>query len=238
LRDKSIFTNHDFNNKIILFRKKKFMDLSEEEVDANLTSYLQKPVQKKKRTFDEVHEETEINEEDEEGAQPCSKKTKDDIYNLWTHSWHEEGEKLLPLVQKLSAMTESEAKAYLACLKAVSSRSAHKHLTDRLLMYMSNFSCHPNDVITPIHMQEDEYLKTGASMLVSDFLGYLGRIGFVALLFAYAGTSRYFHRQEAHRKRTKLSIAGEAGPTTEALQVDGVRPGGDGENHSHGEAIN
>lgn len=213
------------------------MDLSEEEVDEGLTNYLQKPVQKKKRTFSEVHEENEV-EEDENEQQPCTKKTKEDIYNLWSHSWHEEGEKLLPLVQKLSTMNEAEALAYLACLKAVSSRSAHKHLTNRLLIFVSNFSCHPNDILTPAHMQQDEYLKTGASMLVSDFLNYLGRIGFAALLFAYAGTSRYYHRKEQPRKRDNLIIAEEAGPTTEALPTNGVRPGGDGQNNVNGEINN
>jgi len=206
------------------------MELSEESVDENLTDYLKKPVEKKKRTFSEIHEEDTVSENEEE-TQPATKKTKDEIYHLWTQAWHEEGEKLLQLVQKLGGMSEQEAKAYLACLKAVSSRHAHKNLTEKLLLFASNIICHPNDITTPLAMQEDDYLKTGAALLVSDVLAFLGRLGFVALLFAYGGTSRYYHKQTREKQITPAPRA-----TADTVQNDGVRQGSNGENNANDQA--
>lgn len=198
----------------------------EEEVDKDLTSYLKKPVQKKKRTYQQVHEEETESEENEDDIKPCTKKTKDEIYSVWNQAWEEKGAELLPLVQKLSTMSESEAKAYLACLKAVHSRVAHKHITDKVLQITSQILCHPNDALTPLAMQEDEFLKSGTSLLVAEFLGFLGKLGFFALLAGYAGTSRYLHRTTVSK-----TIVDKTGAATETVQDDGVCEGRDGENH-------
>jgi len=200
----------------------------EEEVDEELTQRLEKPIQKKKRTYTELHEEeTQTEEEDEEQEKPASSKTKEQIYHLWTQAWEEKGAELLPLVQKLSTMSEAEAKAYLGVLQAVHSKNVHKHITDKILYFISNIVCHPKDALTPLAMQEDQYLKSGTSLMVSDFLTFLGRMGYLALVFAYGGTSRYLH-QDA---RSKTVV--QAGSVTETVQTDGVCEGGDGQDHAN-----
>lgn len=199
----------------------------EESVDEELLENLQKPIKTKKRTYQQVHEEDEEEEEEDEDAQkPCSKKTRDKIYQIWTQAWEERGAELLPLVQKLSTMSEAEAKAYLACLQACHSRSIHQHISAKILEAGSVLLCHPNDALTPLAMQEDDYLKSGISLLVSDCLSFLGRMGFAALLLAYAGASRYTHRET----RSKPVIE-KTGIATETVSTDGLRQGGDGEDN-------
>lgn len=201
----------------------------EEEVDEDLTSYLSQPVQHKKRTFQKAFEEEEDEEEDQDATKPCSKETKEAIYTLWTQAWDEKGEELLPLVQKLSNMSEQEAKAYLACLKAVHSRSVHKHISSKLLGGISRFICHPSDAVTPLIMEEDKYLIQNMSLMVSDVLTKIGRIGFFMLIFAYGGTSRYFHAERRKPPAPPISAANTA------ISTDGLRQGGDGENNAHAE---
>lgn len=204
--------------------------IDEEEVDEELTQNLKKPIEKKKRTYTELHEEDTVSEEDEEDEQPVTKKTKEQIYHIWSQAWEEKGAELLPIVQKLSTMSESEAKAYLAVLQAVHSKNVHKHITDKILYFISNIVCHPKDALTPLAMQEDEYLKSGTSLMVSDFLTWLGRMGYLALVFAYGGTSRYLY-QDARPKQVT-----SPGAATETVQTDGVRPVGDGENNANDQA--
>ena len=205
---------------------------AEQEVDEELTSYLEKQIPKKTRTFSEAFQEEETVEEDPEDTQPCTKETRDAIYNLWSQTWDEKGEKLLPLVQKIQGMSESQAKAYLQCLKAVHSRSVHKHLSDRILYILSHVVCHPLDIQTPIAIQEDEYLKTGVSLLCSDFLSYIGRMGSILLLFAYAGASRYTHRSTPSSAREIVKGCHHPTHTSHTpLPSNGMFPGSDGENN-------
>lgn len=202
-------------------------DFDEEEVDPELISNIKKPIEKKKRTYTELHEEETVSEEDEEEEQPVTKKTKDQIYHLWSQNWEQKGTELLPIVQKLSTMSEEEAKAYLAVLQAVHSKNAHKHITDKILYFVSTIVCHPKDALTPLAMQEDEYLKSGTSLMVSDFLTFLGRMGYLALLVAYGGTSRYLYQEAKSKTVTPPGVA------TETVQDDGVRARGDGEDNPH-----
>lgn len=206
--------------------------LSEEEVDEELTSYLQKPIEKKKRTFSETFQEEETEEEDPEETQPCTKETRDNIYNLWSQAWDENGEKLLPLVQKVSAMSESQAKAYLQCLKAIHSRSMHKHLSEKILYFLANLICHPLDITTPIAIQEDEYLKTGTSLWVSDLLSLVGKVGTILLLFAYGGLSRYSYRETPFEKNKRINTTEEKKCFAQTpIPTNGVCESGNGENN-------
>jgi hypothetical protein len=206
-------------------------EYEEEEVDQELTDYLDDPIQKKKRTFKEAFEEKEVSETEEDETQqiPCKKKTRDEIYNLWAQKWDKDGKDLLPIVQKLSTMSESEAQAYLACLKAMHSRSVHQHLSSKMLTIVSHIVCHPNDITTPLAMQEDEYLVTGVSLFVNDVLTALGKFGLLILIFLYASASRITHKEE----RTKKRVVEVDNTTGEAIPSNGMREGRDGEDNTH-----
>lgn len=204
--------------------------LEEEDVDANLTSYLEKPIETQKRTFTEAFEEdvdSKSDNEDEEIA--ATHATKEEIYRVWTSVCAEKSEELLPLVEKVSKLSEAQAKAYLTCLKAVNSQSIHKHLSLRLLVFLAGHLCHPEDSITPTAMEEDPFLLNGISMFVSDILGKVGRFGLPLLLSAYAGTSWYWFR----KKKTPRVPVG-ASPST--ISNDGMRSIPDGENIAHDQA--
>ena len=205
------------------------MSFDEEEVDEELIDHLKEPIPKKKRTYTETFEEKEDEEtEDDEQTIPCSKQTREEIYNLWSQKWDQDGEKLLPIVQKLSTMSEAEAKAYLACLKAMHGRSVHKHLTSRVLSVISHMVCHPHDVTTPLAMQEDEYLITGVSLCVSDVLAALGKLGLLLLLFLYASSSRFTHQE---RKKPTDNTGKAISITPEPISSHGVLQSRDGENN-------
>jgi hypothetical protein len=206
----------------------KMTDYNEEEVDPELTTYLKEPIEKKKRTFKEAFEEETVDEEENDARDaPCSKKTRDEVYRLWAQKFDEEGAKLLPIVQKLETMSEAQAQAYLQCLRAVHSRSMHKNLTDKILWAASYVVCHPNDVTTPLAMQEDEYLSSGVSLIVSDVLAALGKLGFIMAVFLYAGSSRYLHK-EPLKQSTPLT---KTNPTREAIPPNGLLPSSDGQNN-------
>jgi len=212
------------------------MDYEEQDVDEELTSYLEKDVEKKKRTFKQAFEEKEEESEDEEQTKLCTKETREQIYALWSQACEEKGKELLPLVQKLSTMSESEAKAYLSCLKAVHSKSVHSHITSRILEFVSYTACHPHDVVTPLAMQQDEYLSSGISLLVGDFLSTIGRLGIIALLFVYAGSSRYTYGEKKKGPLTnkERGIVPTSGAPEETLSIDGMRESRNGENDTHG----
>jgi hypothetical protein len=204
------------------------MSFDEEEVDPELTSYLKEPIEKRKRTFKEAFEEEVVENEEEENESeiPCTKETKEAVYRLWAQKFDEEGAKLLPVVQKLESMSEAQAKAYLACLKAVHSRSLHKTITDRILQAGSHLLCHPNDIVTPLAMQQDEYLMNGMSLIMNDILGALGKAGFLLAVVLYAGSSRLLH-QEFKKITTKTNTP------TETLPANGVLESSNGKNNAN-----
>jgi len=215
--------------------------LREIDVDENLTNYLNKEIPTKKRTYSETFNEDTESEEDDDAKIQCTKATRDEIYRVWTEAWDSKGEELLPLVQKLSKMSEQQAKAYLTCLKAVQSRIAHASLSKRMLTFISEYLCHPDDPLTPLAMQDDAYLNNGIQMFTSDILSALGKIGIVALLFIYGATSRYYHRKEHYeknkRKTAEQPIPGSeivtTRPAPETIQAIRGSERGDGQNNAN-----
>jgi len=210
----------------------------EVDVDADLTSFLEKPVPTQKRTFTEAFNE-EVHSDDTDDEQlPASAKTKEEIYRVWTSVCNEKADEVLPLVEKVSRLSENQAKAYLQCLKAVNSQYIHKHLSSRLLTFFSNSVCHPDDRITPQAMEADPYLLNGISMLVSDGLTFFGRYALPMLLSAYAGTSWYYYKSvsrknERESKRSRQDEGPSGGIVTSTVQTDGMREIADGENLSN-----
>lgn len=199
-------------------------NFEEENVDENLTDYLKEPIKTQKRSYTEAFEEKVDNESEEDNQndlRSATHKTKDEIYRIWTSVCNEKSEELLPLVEKLSRLTESQALAYLACLKAVNSQSVHKHLSLRLLVFLSRGLCHPEDDITPIAMEQDPFLINGISLVVSDILTAVGRLALPLLLSAYAGTSWYWYRAKAIEEK-KNSGSRTTRVAESSIQNDGV----------------
>lgn len=201
-------------------------NFEEENVDENLTDYLKEPIKTQKRSYTEAFEEQvddEEEEDDKNDMRSATHKTKDEIYRIWTSVCNEKSEELLPLVEKLSRLTESQALAYLACLKAVNSQTVHKHLSLRLLIFLSRGLCHPDDAVTPLAMEQDPFLINGISLLVSDILTAVGRLALPLLLSAYAGTSWYWFRTKAIEEK-KTSGSRTTRVAEAAIQNDGVCP--------------
>jgi len=199
----------------------------EEEVDPDLTQYLQKPIEKNKRTYTEAFEEEETESDEESNNVPCLSSTKNQIYQVWAQKFEEEGAKMLPVVQKLETLTEAQAQAYLACLKAVQSKTIHKHVTEQIMFHLSHMVCHRNDIMTPLTMQQDEYLTNGVSLMVTDFLNWMGKLGIFLSLFLYASSSRYQYEKEISKNNLKTNTPHET------LPPHGVCQGRDGENNTN-----
>lgn len=204
-------------------------EFEEVEVDENLTSFLAEPIKTQKRTYKDAFEES-VDSDTEDKDTPASNKTKEEIYRMWEHTDQEESEKLLPLIEKVSKLSEAQANVYLNCMKAINSQKVHRHLSSRVLCFFSEMLCHPDDVITPQAMQEDPYVVNGISLFVSDILSVVGKFSLPLLLTAYAGTSWYYFNQPTTKTKEK-KVSGTPGVPTPTVQNDGVRPVTDGENN-------
>jgi hypothetical protein len=205
--------------------------LEEEDVDENLTSFLAEPIKTQKRTYKEAFEE-EVDTDAEDQDTPASGKTKEEIYRIWQHVNYDESEKLLPLIEKVSQLSQAQADVYLSCLKAINSQTVHKHLSSRVLNFFSQWLCHPDDILTPKAMQEDPYVINGISLFVSDILSLVGKFSLPLLLTAYATTSWYYFNQPTTTRKEKKNNTTPGAPTS-TIQNDGVCPVTDGENVPH-----
>lgn len=204
----------------------------EEEVDENLTSFLAEPIKTQKRTYTEAFEE-DVDSDTEDKDTPASHKTKEEIYRVWQDVNHAETEKLLPLIEKVSKLSEAQANVYLNCLKAINSQTVHKHLSSRVLSFLAQGLCHPDDILTPQAMQQDPYVLNGISMFVSDLLSVVGRFSLPLLLSAYGVTSWYYYNQPTVSKKEIKTGQATPGASTSTIQNDGVCPVTNGENIPH-----
>jgi hypothetical protein len=206
--------------------------LNEQNVDEDLTSFLEKPIPKtNKRTFTEAFQEKVVDDEEDENKLPAFSSTKDAIYREWSKASGEQGAELLPMVEKVAKLTEAQAKAYLSCLHAVHTQNTHRHLSSRLLYAISRNVCHPDDPLTPLAMEEDPYLLNGISSAVSEILFVVGRLAIPLLFCAYASTSWWYTRQT--ETRGDRVLVAKSGAATSTVQNDGVCPIPNGENITH-----
>lgn len=219
-------------------------DFEEVEVDENLTTFLDKKIPTQKRTYTNTFVEDVDSSDNEDEESPATHKTKEEIYRTWSSVSNEKTEELLPLVERLSKLTEAQAKAYLACLKAMHSQTIHKHLSSRLITFLAYNVCHPKDILTPTAMIEDAFLVNGISLFVSDIMTAVGRLALPLLLSAYAGTSWYWYSRKFEKsnfceecKENKNETI-KAGAATSTVQNDGVRSVSNGQNVSNDQALN
>lgn len=200
--------------------------IEEVEVDENLTTFLKQPIPKNnKRTYSEVFQEKVVEEVNEDETSPVKPATKDAIYRLWSASGGEHSNELLPLVEKVAKLTEAQAKAYLECLQAFNAQKSHKHLSNRVISFLSHLVCHPKDPLTRLAMEEDVFLVNGIANGISDLMFYLGQISIPILISVYGGFSWYTARQweREHPEEDKTGAAHSS------IQNDGVSAVSNGE---------
>lgn len=191
----------------------------EVEVDEDLTQFLKQPIPKNnKRTYSEVFTEKVVDEQPEDETINVKPATKEAIYRLWSASGGEQSNELLPLVEKVSKLTEAQAKAYLECLQAFNAQKSHKHLSNRVITFLSHLVCHPKDPLTRLAMEEDVFLVNGIANGISDLLFYLGQISIPILICTYGTFSWYTARQweREHPNENKT------GAPVSSIQNDGV----------------
>lgn len=190
----------------------------EVEVDENLTHFLEQPIPKNnKRTYSEVFQEKVVEEVNEDELTTVKPSTKEAIYRLWSASGGEHSNELLPLVEKVSKLTEAQAKAYLECLQAFNAQKSHKHLSNRVLSFISQMVCHPKDPLTRLAMEEDIFLVNGIANGISDMLFYLGQISIPILIATYGSFSWYTARQWEREHPSD-----KTGAAVSSIQNDGI----------------
>jgi len=176
----------------------------------------------KKRTW----EEGEISEIDEEEVQqqipekPITTETKDLILTLIADPKINDPDKYLPLITKISALTEPQAIAYLECLTLSRNVKNHGKLSDKALSFLSNYVCHPNDQETRKLICEDETIRDGLAYAIGYLVCLFGRYAPLVLAGIYGASS-----WGTHYNFKKHS----AKPT---VQDDLLRPKSNGENNN------
>jgi len=148
-------------------------------------------VSKKKRTFRET-EISEIDSDSEAGKEndkPLTEGTKNLILTLIADPSINDPEKYLPLINKISLLSEQQALAYLECLNVSKNVKNHGKLSEKLTNYLSNYVCHPNDHDMKKLIAEDETIKDGMAYGIGVLLSLFGRYAPLVLIAIYGTTS-------------------------------------------------
>jgi hypothetical protein len=98
-------------------------------------------------------------------------------------------EKYLPLIQKISQLTETQALAYLECLNVSKNVKNHSKLSERLTDFLSTYVCHPSDTATKKLICEDDTIRDGMSYGIGYLVSLFGKYAPLVLMSIYAAAS-------------------------------------------------
>lgn len=161
--------------------------LETEDVLPDLTSELnKKPDTSLKRKVTQAFEDEVVNESDEV---PISQRTKQKIMRISSSLSKTNPDIYLPLIKKLSNLSELEAQQYLDCLEACRNKEAYSALSARVIDTISDIIIHPEDDETREDMQQDQILQALMGHQVGSVLEMAGGAALIFLLIFYGLTS-------------------------------------------------
>lgn len=198
--------------------------MEEKDTNPELTSFLNKPLEKKKRTFTTAFKE---DIEETPVRVPLKPNTKKEILYFASQLTKTDPAKYIPFLEKINDMSDDEAQTYLECLKASLCTETYGALTTRVIEFLADVIVHPSDIDTKIEMLNDKTLESLISSEVGSILLKAGKAAIVLLLAFYGGTSW---------ARTRLQLFERVTPAPTPLQNDGMREEQIGEIDPDGEA--
>jgi hypothetical protein len=214
--------------------------MAEEE---DLQEHLNKDVDKnpKKRTFTRLNEDEDTEEEENESQSeengPITRRTRDLIYEMWANIAVENPDKYLKLVEKISKLTEAQAKAYYESLEASRRMKVHCSLSEKLLKYTSGKILHPDDLDGKKELENDIHLKSEISSWISHSLSYVYPFSVPVVLAIYSFTSHWYYG-ELQRHSRNAPVQNEKTTTNDSTEKtfssDGVRQESNGQNNFNG----
>jgi hypothetical protein len=151
----------------------------------------------KKRAWEETQIEEKVDEDEADVAveKPISESTKNLIYALIADPSVTDPEKYLPLIEKISTMTEDQGLAYLECLTVFKNVKVHSHLSKQALVFLCRLVCHPNDIVTQEIISNDQAVIDGIAFVIGKAVSMFGRLAPFVLLTLYGGASWASHYQ-------------------------------------------
>lgn len=197
--------------------------LETEDVLPDLTSELnKKPETNLKRTVTQAFEDSVKSDIENVAITP---KTKQRIMRIASSLSKTNPDIYLPLIKKLSGITEAEAQQYLDCLEACRNKEAYSALSARVIDTISDIIIHPEDDETRMDMQQDEVLKSLMGHQVGTILEMAGGAALLFLLIFYGLTSwSKIRRISAYIDHASFQNVGNSEEPVRKDNTDGETP--------------
>lgn len=193
------------------------------------------------RNFEDVEDADE--EEEAEVDNPISQQQRQTIYSLVSDGFidrdGDSANKYINLVKKISTFNESQANAFIECLRASKHVKTHNILSSRILGAVAKGVIHPEDTEAVNELSSNEFVNSQISELVGTFLSYFGATSSLVIVFLYSACSylKYSDSLKKYRNGETNNPKSERPSTTPTIQNDNVREEPYGQNNITGEVI-